>query len=334
MTPDSKQTIANWRILLTVFGIAAIAIAGVLEIVSINYHKVTTVAITGSKPDLTTSTTVGPSAPPTAVVSATLGAGVVLLLVAAFFTRITKISALGSEIGLFSSYQASDKEEESSEEKTKLADFNEGSDDADKWLAARLNLEAKIAYLAKHTLPDHLPIINPQAAATGYSRPYANVGSLLYDKLLSEGEAQRASFLLSTPWPIIASGPENTEKKLVRDAEDLARTVRAKVFRRLVCQYIEGQHLGNLTEKGDRLILDHDGARITIWPTWASKNSDLTKNRIARLNDKDGGVVVIPTFPKMRPIAPQASNGATLLVTLEYLEQALRQVIDRSNHAS
>jgi hypothetical protein len=333
MTPDSRLTIANWRTLLTVFGIAAIVTAGVLEIVSLNYHQVTTVAITGAKPDLTTSTTVGPSAPPTAVVSAALGAGVVLLLVAAFFTRITKISALGSEIGLFSSYQAADKEEESSEEKLKLADFTEGNDDADKWLAARLQLEAKIAYLAKHTLPDHLPIIDPQANDTGYSRPYANVGSLLYDKLLSEGEAQRASLLLSTPWPVIASGPAKMEKSLVRDAEDLARTVRAKVFRRLVHRYIENQNHGDLTEKEDQLILYHDRARITIWPTWGSANADLTKKRIARLNDKDRGIVVIPKFPKTESITPQTSNGATLLVTLDNLGPALRQVIERNNHA-
>jgi hypothetical protein len=89
-TSGSSGT-ANWRAGLAFLGLFCIIAAVVLEIVVLNYHQVTVVMVKGSSPDLRTKTTAGPSAPPASTVATVFALGILLLLVAAFFARITKI---------------------------------------------------------------------------------------------------------------------------------------------------------------------------------------------------------------------------------------------------
>ena len=62
------------------FGSAALVAAAALEVVNLSYHKMTTVTITGAKPDLTTTATAGSSAPSVALITAVAGGGILLLL--------------------------------------------------------------------------------------------------------------------------------------------------------------------------------------------------------------------------------------------------------------
>jgi hypothetical protein len=200
-----------------------------------------------------------------------------------------------------------------------------------RWLNARLKLEWKIAYLAKHTLPDHLPIIEEQAKISGYNRPYANVGSLLYDGFLDRAEAERADLLLGTSWLIIAGNPkDNATEALLREAEDLARTVRAKVFRRLVEKYLkEHGDLDKLVWKGDRLIAHYRGAIITIWPTWDKAAGRMTDERMDILRKEGSGIIVIPRFPMAEPVLHQVPDATVFEVTLENLRMALDSLVRR-----
>ena len=93
-----------WRIGMVVGGILLLASAVVLEIVALKYHAVTQVvketAKSASMSTESTTTTKGPAGPPTATVATAAALGTALILVAAFFNRVTKISAGGVDLEL------------------------------------------------------------------------------------------------------------------------------------------------------------------------------------------------------------------------------------------
>ena len=89
--PDSDQALKLWRIALTILGAVGIAAGLVIELVAVNYHQVTQATVTGTSPDTVTTTVTGPSAPPTALITGLVWAGVILLMIAAFFPRISKV---------------------------------------------------------------------------------------------------------------------------------------------------------------------------------------------------------------------------------------------------
>lgn len=96
-TVDRAEHPTFWRAILVIVGVLALAAGIVLEVVILEYHSTTNVV----KHATYTSTINGPSAPPSALVMACLGAGVLLLVTAAFFDRINKIVLAGiGEIGL------------------------------------------------------------------------------------------------------------------------------------------------------------------------------------------------------------------------------------------
>lgn len=90
-TVDKAQSAVPWQLILALAGLVAVVAAAVLEVVILEYHSTSTV----TKSDTVTTTITGPSAPPAALVTMCLGAGVVLLLVAAFFSRISKVAITG-----------------------------------------------------------------------------------------------------------------------------------------------------------------------------------------------------------------------------------------------
>jgi|SRR5580692_5054433 hypothetical protein len=89
--PDSDRVLRLWRIALTVLGAASILAGLAIELVAVNYHQVTQASVTGTSPDTVTTTVTGPSAPPSALITGLVGAGVILLMIAAFFPRISKV---------------------------------------------------------------------------------------------------------------------------------------------------------------------------------------------------------------------------------------------------
>jgi hypothetical protein len=89
--PDSDQVLKIWRIVLTILGAIAIVAGLAVEVVAVNYHQVTQAIVTGTSPDTVTTTVTGPSAPPSALITGLIAAGVILLMIAAFFPRITKV---------------------------------------------------------------------------------------------------------------------------------------------------------------------------------------------------------------------------------------------------
>lgn len=95
MANGSTAPPSNWVDL----GRAALAIAAavlligavVFAVVSVRYHQVVTVTVRGH----VKTTVTGPPGPSVGLISATLGAGVALLLLAVFFNRATELSLPG-----------------------------------------------------------------------------------------------------------------------------------------------------------------------------------------------------------------------------------------------
>jgi hypothetical protein len=91
LTTDTPQTRDPWRIFLAELGVLAVVAAVVLEVVILSYHSTTTT----TKIANVTRTVKGPSAPAAALVTTCLATGLVLLLVTAFYGRISKIAITG-----------------------------------------------------------------------------------------------------------------------------------------------------------------------------------------------------------------------------------------------
>ncbi len=90
---SARQTgsISLWQVILFVTGVAVLAAGAVLEIVLLSYHSTTKTIRTGGS--ITTVT--GPAAPPASLISACVAAGIVLILAAAFFSRVSKVALPG-----------------------------------------------------------------------------------------------------------------------------------------------------------------------------------------------------------------------------------------------
>src|SRR5262245_36459596 len=90
-TIDRSTGVKAWQATLCVAGAALVVMSAILELVIIRYHSSTVVTKSGD----TTTTVTGPSAPPATLVTACLGAGIVCILAAAFFSRISKVVVTG-----------------------------------------------------------------------------------------------------------------------------------------------------------------------------------------------------------------------------------------------
>lgn len=88
-----------WRSSLTALGVLALAAGAGMVLITLFLHQSTTVATDTHKKNLkVVTTTIGPSAPSTALITGFLAAGVVLLIVAAFFNRITELDFAGMTV--------------------------------------------------------------------------------------------------------------------------------------------------------------------------------------------------------------------------------------------
>jgi hypothetical protein len=90
-TIDRTKHTLFWQITLGSAGLLAVAAAATLEVVILMYHSTSKVIKNGS----TTSTIAGPAAPTATLVTTCLGVGVLLILAAAFFSRISKLAIAG-----------------------------------------------------------------------------------------------------------------------------------------------------------------------------------------------------------------------------------------------
>jgi hypothetical protein len=86
-TVDRTEHTSFWQIVLCITGAVILVAGAVLEIVLLSYHSTSKVSKTGG----TTTTITGPAAPPASLITACMTVGILLILAAAFFSRISKV---------------------------------------------------------------------------------------------------------------------------------------------------------------------------------------------------------------------------------------------------
>jgi hypothetical protein len=134
--------------------------------------------------------------------------------------RLEKAEILGIGLGLRPSQQA--EAQVLPEEQDRRIEEVDGSA-AERWLALRLNLEAKLAYIAK--------TMRPGEEKSGAPRPqnFVTVGSLEYDGYLTRAEAETATAVLAPGLVAVAD-----QKLVLERATKVVGGIRASVFFNMV----------------------------------------------------------------------------------------------------
>jgi hypothetical protein len=204
-------------------------------------------------------------------------------------------------------------------------------DMADRWLAVRWKLERKLTYLAKHTLPDHLPLIDAKSAAQGDARPFLTAGSLVEDGLLDVEEATVLTYTLALSSADLETVNRVDLEQLLGAAERLAHVIRARVFQKLVAKFIDARPDWTVSERnGLRWIMAVGQSSITIVPAFGPRNGELVAQQVARLtlDQVERGVVVVPCYPGTTPMQIDDATGP-LVVRLDQLDEAVAHVTAR-----
>jgi hypothetical protein len=127
---------------------------------------------------------------------------------------------------------------------------------ADSMFELRMLLEAKLAYIAKYLFADE---DNPTLT-------YVTIGSLRYDRLLTESQALTADAVLTIRDEELAGLKAEERAKLLHDANQVVTSIRLVVFRSLVKQQlVKGGW--SVAEEGSALHGQKDGRELIVRPT-------------------------------------------------------------------
>jgi len=170
----------------------------------------------------------------------------------------------------------------------------------DRWLGVRWKIERKLAYLAKHTLPDHLPLINPKSGTRGDTRSFANIGSLVEDGWLGEDEARVLTYAIALSPIDLKTVDETDLEELLAAAERVAQVMRARVFQKFVGKYISTQDGWQVTERaGLRWTVRSGQTQFVVVPVFGTRGGDLVEAQVHRLREYsiEHAIVVVPCYP-------------------------------------
>ncbi|HYI60374.1 MAG TPA: hypothetical protein VEW93_01065 [Acidimicrobiales bacterium] len=171
----------------------------------------------------------------------------------------------------------------------------------ERWLAMRWALERKLAYLVKHTLPDHLPLVDPGRPTEGGDRPFATIGSLEHDGLLLSADARTASIALSLSLTDLEVMNEESVRSTIEAGEELTRTLRLRVFNQLVAKQMEilgwrkKRGIRNARRKTSRFSRGPDSVEIVS--LFGTPDGDLVRKWVARKRRHPGTLIVTPIWP-------------------------------------
>jgi len=212
------------------------------------------------------------------------------------------------------------------------SDKGEGA--ADEWaeqaetvFELRMQLEWKLAFIAKHLL------------SSGGGVTYVTIGSLLFDGYLTETEARTATGILSARDEELKELPEAERRKFVEDAQTFLDGLRASVFWGQVKRVLEGRgevkgediFLERVRGTGGRsdLLADADREEVRVIPILAlEEGSDklaeaveaIDKGKLPRPRTKRQVIVVPDSSATERPERPDVQ-----IVELSELRDTLEQ---------
>jgi hypothetical protein len=169
-----------------------------------------------------------------------------------------------------------------------------------RWLDVRWKLEYKLAYLAKHTLPDHFRVLGEENDA----QPFATIGSLKHDKFLSKDDATVATLTLALSPTDLRAMQEDDVRELLGAAETLAGALRVRVFRGFLRKVIEGRGWVSV-EDGLRWVVTANERQVMVVPLFGRRNSRLVASHAKKL----AKVTAMPTLIVL-PMTPGTTTSA------------------------
>jgi hypothetical protein len=183
----------------------------------------------------------------------------------------------------------------------------------------QLTIEHKLAYVAKHLLP------GPDGPPT-----FVTIGSLRFDRYLTESEALTAMRLLTINDEMLAALPERPRQEFLRDAGTLAKNLRASVFAGMVRKAIRDSaavELAGEVDVGPRrrpdLLVSCAGKYLRVAIAFApyGENQDSVgqkRQRIAGSDNADDTSLRLVVIPDSSHVAEER-QGNPGVVRLENL---------------
>lgn len=242
--------------------------------------------------------------------------------------RLTKVSAAGMSFefspkalseAATARRETVDQEEQNEPNAEKESVEQDSGSAAEQLVELRLSLDQKLTYLAKHVLG---------APVNGKEQPtFVTIGSLQYDKYLSEAQARTLMRLLMLS-NFEAGRPEVAA--FIDDASRVVRNLRATVFQRLVGKVAADcgwKRVRTISKPGRRLLVVTKGkTELRLAPVWAvGTNRGKIDAALERLRSRrEVTLVVVPNQSRVtfshEPPRPNVVSLSNLPVTLAELE--------------
>jgi hypothetical protein len=197
-----------------------------------------------------------------------------------------------------------------------------------------VELEEKLAYLAKHTLPDHLPLIDPGADDIGNSRSFVNIGSLYRDQFLDQDDVKVATVALSlSPIDLRDTDPDELSHVL-QASERLAHVIRARVFQKLVQKWLKAKGWTIRRSRGLRWSVETpEEQELVLVPVFGAPKSDLVDRRRRSLIDDEATPALIVVPHRRRgcvQVGDLDASAAVVVTCLAHVADAARVLTSRA----
>lgn len=201
---------------------------------------------------------------------------------------------------------------------------NEAAKDARDVFELRMQLEWKLAFIAKHLL------------ATGSGVTFVTIGSLQFDGYLTEAEARTATGIMLARDEELRELPASERRKFISEAQEFLDGLRSSVFWGRVKRELEGADSGapDLMPKQiegtggrDDLLAGGDGVETRIVPIFAL-NSHSTKLKTA-IERMEKGSLPGPATKRQIIVVPDGTeskappHATSRVVELAKLREAL-----------
>jgi hypothetical protein len=215
-----------------------------------------------------------------------------------------------------------------------LEDPDEGTTARDRRLETtdidilRLDLERKLAYVAKQLLPRNEGTVTHKPPIA-----YANVGSLNFDGYLTREQATLAMRIQTLSKADLLELPVASQAEFFRTASSLVNNLKYHVFSGLVKKLLKKMQLDTDPCDGSSgavfVSIKGGHQRLLVWPSFATKpDSTIGNNAAKKASDAAGHgeiiIIAVPNQSRFEQLSVEA--GRPRVVKLRDLEGFIREV--------
>ena len=194
----------------------------------------------------------------------------------------------------------------------------------------RRKLEYKLTFLAKHIL------LNPE---TGFLGTFTTIGSLRYDRLITEQEMRTAYAIMDLGTTGSGTGIKMVDADFLQAANRFVANFRATVFHALVRQIIRekdpsystvserGRTRVDLLTKALALAPDYHGSADRVVPVFADRiNASSVSKQVERIKESGHNAIIVvpPCHKDAKELITDKRDSSPSIWTLDYLREQLK----------